>query len=212
VLAAFDLLTICISLSLNHSLMGIHTQSVRINQEWSDRRGLLSELGQLAAEVNAPGNDVFDSHDVPTESARMVAALVRFDAAMAARHLELTTNVNIADRDRQQLLQEFDGVSVAMSNMVEEAHLIFEHFRQNRARQAGERMATMDRKFAQLNRELMGMRATIQQIQNSNFAKQTAVAASLGRYEYGIAVAILLMVGGIALYGHKLSQSISRGM
>src|SRR6185503_7442399 len=99
-----------------------------------------------------------------------------------------------------------------MSNMVEEAHLIFGHFMQNRAREAGERMATMDRKFAQLNRELMGMRARIQQIQNSNFAKQTAVAASLERYEYGIAVAILLMVGGIALYGHKLSQSISRSM
>jgi two-component system, NtrC family, sensor kinase len=212
VLAAFDLLTICISLSLNHRLMGIHTQSVRINQQWSDRRGLLSELGQLAADVNAPGNDVFDSHDVPTDSARMEAALLRFDAAMAARRLELTNSVNIDSRDRQELLEELDGVSVAMSNMVEEAHLIFGHFKQNRAREAGERMATMDRKFAQLNKELAGVRVTIQQIQNTNFAKQTAVARSLEGYEYGIAVAILLMVGGIALYGHKLSQSISRSM
>src|SRR6185295_14010525 len=153
-----------------------------INQEWSDRRGLLSELGPLAADVNAPGNDVFDSHDVPSESARMEAALLRFHAAMGARRLELTSNVNIAVRDRQELLKDLGEVSVAMSNMVEEAHLIFGHFTNNRAREAGERMATMDRKFAQLNKELSGVRTTIQQIQNANFTKQTAVAKSLERY------------------------------
>src|SRR5258705_6918054 len=93
VLAAFDLLTIGLSLGLNRRLMKVHTESVRANQEWSDRRGQLSELGQLAAAVNAPGNDVFDSHDVPAESARMRAALVQFETEMAARRRELADKV-----------------------------------------------------------------------------------------------------------------------
>jgi PAS domain S-box-containing protein len=208
VLAAFDLLTIGVSLSLNHRLMKVHTESVRVNQEWSDRRGLLSELGRLAAAVNAPGNDVFDSHDVPAESGRMRAALVEFDAALAARRRDLVDNVR--DENGPKLLGYLDGVGTALSNMVEEAHLIFTYFEGNQAAKAGARMATMDRKFAQLNVRLGEVRTAIQDIQNLNFSRQNTVIASLRRYEYVIAVAILLMVFGIAFYGHKLSESVAR--
>src|SRR5688572_26087971 len=71
VLAAFDLLTIGVSMQLNHRLMGIYTQSVQMNESWADRMRRYSELGQSASEANAPGNDVFDSRDVKTESARL---------------------------------------------------------------------------------------------------------------------------------------------
>jgi PAS domain S-box-containing protein len=208
VLAAFDLLTIGVSLSLNHRLMKAHTESLRVNQEWSERRNRLSELGQLAAAVNAPGNDVFDSRDVPAESARMRAALVQFDTALAARRRDLVDNVR--DENGPKLLVYLDGVGTAMSNMVEEAHLIFTYFEGNQAAKAGERMATMDRKFAQLNVRLGEVRTAIQDIQNLNFSRQNTVIASLRRYEYVIATSILVMVFGIAFYGHKLSESVTR--
>src|SRR5262245_43749653 len=84
ILAAFDLLTVSVSLSLNRRLIRVFSESVRVNQEWSERRNRLSKLGELASEVNAPGNDVFDSQNVPTESARMNVALKKFNAAIAA--------------------------------------------------------------------------------------------------------------------------------
>lgn len=75
-LAIFDVLTVSASLYLNHRIMRIYLSSVEANQEWA---------GRLAADVNAPGNDVFDSHDVPLESARMQGALRAFEERRSRR-------------------------------------------------------------------------------------------------------------------------------
>lgn len=79
-LAVFDVLTISGSLYLNHSIMGIFTDSVGVSEEWAHRIGNLSSLRELGGATNAPGNDVFDSHDVLTEAARLQIARARFYA------------------------------------------------------------------------------------------------------------------------------------
>ena len=79
-LAAFDILTVSASLFLNHRIMSIYVGSVEANQEWAERMTDYAALSRLAAEVDAPGNDVFNSRDVPAESARMQANLVTFDS------------------------------------------------------------------------------------------------------------------------------------
>src|SRR5262249_27845467 len=78
-LAGFDLLTIVISLSINHRLVAIYRHAVEVNQEWAEGLDRYAALAQLASEVNAPGNDVFDTRDVAGESRRLHAALGRFD-------------------------------------------------------------------------------------------------------------------------------------
>src|SRR5258705_10341271 len=79
VLAAFNLLTIGLSFSLINRLLTIHSQSVRFNQHWANRLTRYSDLGFLASVVNTPGNNVFNSLDVPGESAKMKAPLQRFE-------------------------------------------------------------------------------------------------------------------------------------
>jgi len=64
-LAGFDVLTIVISLSINHRLVAIYRHAVEVNQEWAEGLDRYAALAQLASEVNAPGNDVFDTRDVP---------------------------------------------------------------------------------------------------------------------------------------------------
>jgi hypothetical protein len=59
-LAAFDVLTISASLYLNHTVLAIYSDSVQQNSVWSNRVSHYSRLNDLAAAVNAPGNDVFD--------------------------------------------------------------------------------------------------------------------------------------------------------
>ncbi|MFN2492503.1 MAG: hypothetical protein ABR501_06430 [Pyrinomonadaceae bacterium] len=95
-LAFFDVFTVCVSLLLNHQIMRIYTHSVEINQKWAGRLGDYSELGQLAAAVNAPGNDVFDSHNVEIEIKRMRMALRVFDERMATVQDELRSNLSSA--------------------------------------------------------------------------------------------------------------------
>ena len=84
-LAAFDLVTVSAGLWLNYRIMGIYLKSVEVNRVWADRVSAYSHLGELAGDVDAPGNDVFDTHDVAKESARMEVAVANFDKAIQQR-------------------------------------------------------------------------------------------------------------------------------
>lgn len=207
-LAAFDLLTVSASLYLNHRLMLIYTASVTVNQEWAVRLGRYATLSQLAGAVNAPGNDVFDSHDVPGESARLHSALAQFTTALEVAREELQT---IAPQQEATLLrQNLDSVHVSMTAMVAEANLIFSYFVKGEPEQAGARMATMDRRYSALNASLADLNEQVREIQKRHFMQQLDVAGSLRRFEYLIAGLIVLMVGGVTLYGHKIAQELTK--
>jgi len=125
-LAAFDLLTVGASLYLSHRLMAIYSASVRTTHEWSERLGNYADVAQLAAAVNAPGNDVFDSRDASAESVRMESALTRFREKMGAARAEMSSHVPAAQAG--SLLLQMDTVQGAMDEMVEEAKEVFSRF------------------------------------------------------------------------------------
>ena len=70
-LAVFNLLTVSSGLYLSHQIMHIYTQSIDVNHRWATRLATYSDLGQLVAALNAPGNDIFDSKDVGLESRKI---------------------------------------------------------------------------------------------------------------------------------------------
>jgi PAS domain S-box-containing protein len=210
VLAFFDLMTVCTTLYLNHRAMIIYSDSVRVNQEWAEQLNQFAELGQLASNVNAPGNNVFDSHNVPVESAQMDAALQQFNAAVTIARAGLAKQVNPGEA--AELGKQMDSVNSTMVEMVDEAKLIFQFFASNQPEKAGSRMATMDQKYELLNRALRNVSAEVRQIQKLALTDQMSMAEDLRKFEYIIAVAILFMVFGIAVYGHQLSRSMTATM
>ncbi len=205
-LAAFDLMTVCAGLYLNHRIMNIYTGSVAANRIWADRVAAYSHLGELAAAVDAPGNDVFDSGNVPAESAKMHAAMADFDLELAADRRELRTN--LAEEVAAPLTGLLDAIAGAKKDMTNEAERIFDYFRAGRPDQAGARMATMDRKYANLNAALLELRHAVGVIQQHNFQQQTAAAADLQQFEYLIGLSIVLMVAGATAYGHKIARQM----
>jgi len=205
-LAAFDLVTVSAGLYLNHQIMGIYLRSVEVNRIWAERVAAYSHLGELAGDVDAPGNDVFDTRDVRQEFVRMGSAVKAFDTDLQTQRQELQANLN--PDDAAPLLALLDAVAVAKTQMTEEAVRIFDYFLAGHADLAGERMATMDHKYASLNAALLGLRQAVGAIQQKNFTEQTAAAAALQRYEYGIGLSIILMVAGATFYGHKLAQQM----
>jgi len=101
VLAAFNLLAVGIGFDLSHRLMAIYADSVR-NREWANRLGSYSELGKLAAAVNAPGNDEFDTLDGAAETANLDEAMARFSEKM--RELREETNSRVPVTEARALL------------------------------------------------------------------------------------------------------------
>ena len=207
-LAGFDLLAITGSLYLGHEVMGIFRSSVAINQEWAEKLAALSDLGTAAGAVNAPGNDVFDSHDVPRESSRQVKALDAFNTQLAVLRQSVE---QIGDVEaRKDLHRGLGRIETSMKEMIEESNRIFTFFRANDAESAGRRMATMDRKFAVLSAAIAETAQSVREIQRSHFHTQVTDAAYLGMFEYMFAGVVAFMVGGVLLYGHKIAGEFKR--
>jgi two-component system, NtrC family, sensor kinase len=135
-LAALDVITVLVSLGLNYRLMQIYTDSVAVNQEWAARLSTQADLSALAGEVNAPGNDVFDTRDVALESARMQKSLEKFNHAFQTTRQEIAA---LQSPETPLLLDHFSEIEKAMAEMVKEAELIFSFFEQKRSDKAGER-------------------------------------------------------------------------
>jgi PAS domain S-box-containing protein len=207
-LAGFDVVTVSASLYLNHRIMRIYTDSVAGNQEWAQRMADYSDLGGLAARVNAPGNDVFVSLDVAGESARMQQALQAFEARL--RELRAQLGALAGRAGVTPLLAGMDEIELATREMVAESRQIFAHFEGGQRGPAGESMASMDRRYARVLDALRGLSASVAAVQRRNFEQQTAAAAALQRFEYVIAGLILVMVGAATLYGRRLAQQSAR--
>ncbi len=205
-LAAFDLVTVCAGLYLNQRIMDIYTRSVAVNRVWAERAAAYAHLGELAAEVDAPGNDVFDNRDVDGEFVRMRVAEKAFDLELAQQRREMQDNIH--PDVALPLMALLDESSAAKAAMTEEAARIFDYFREGRADLAGARMATMDHKYARLNSALLELQRAVGSIQEKQFIDQTASAAELQRFEYVIGLSIILMVLGATYYGHKIAQQM----
>jgi signal transduction histidine kinase/CheY-like chemotaxis protein/HPt (histidine-containing phosphotransfer) domain-containing protein len=136
----------------------------------------------------------------------MHAADKIFDLDLARQRQEMLSNLE--PEVAAPLLAHIDAIDRAKVEMVKEAELIFDYFREGRPDRAGERMATMDHKYAHLNAALLTLRRAVGVIQEQNFKQQTAAAAELQRYEYVIGLSIVLMVLGATLYGHKIARQM----
>lgn len=203
-LAVLNLSTISLCLLLNYQIMGVYVDSIGVNQQWAERVERYSYLRRLAGDVNAPGNDIFDSRDADRESEKMRKALRLFNEGITAEKNELTANT-AGEEISSRLMQDIDAIHTAMGEMAAEADFIFSSFARNEATEAGRHMAAMDRKYYKVNAAFTLLEEHIRDAQRSHFDEQMATASSLQKVEYIIAACFLLIVGGVTFYGRRLS-------
>jgi signal transduction histidine kinase len=203
-LAAIAVLTICGSLYLNHSVRRIYEDSVAVNQEWAQQHSNLLKLARLAQAVNAPGNDIFDSHDFENESARRDAALAEFEALLVQIRHELVSKP--ATPEVKSLIASIYEINAAMDTMTATADLIFVYFRSKEEAHAIRYNATMDHTFGQVLAEIDKAEQVIRNIQAKGFESQLRSAAKLGRFEYVIGGVIFVIVILVAVYGHRMQR------
>ena len=143
--------------------------------------------------MNAPGNDVFDTRDVPSESARQTQALEDFESLTSAIRRDLR---GVEPEYARVLGADLDEVETEMREMTAEAAQIFRYFDAGRADLAGGRMAAMDRKYHAVNLAITRTRKDVGDIQREQFDEQSRHATTLRNFEYLIAVFVVLLITG----------------
>jgi signal transduction histidine kinase/CheY-like chemotaxis protein len=202
-LAAFDILTITGSLYLNHTIVNIFSSSVSHNKTWALQLSEVEELRRLAGQVNAPGNDVFDSRDVLTEQARTKQAKLLFDQQFK----RLLDSFQVQPGS-DSFTKDLNNVQATLSLMLEETDKIFTLFRENQPGLAGERMATMDRNYATVNAAIATLSKRVQGQQLESLENDNKTTKDLQVFEYVIAFFIICMVTGASIYGLKIHRKM----
>lgn len=207
-LALFDVLVVALGIFLNHQIIGIHDEAIRVNQVWESRLDSYLDLGTLAGEVNAPGNNVFDSRDVASETAIQERALKRFASRMAVVGQDVRDLRGTEPIHAQVLATDLALVDARVAEMVAEARQIFLYFDRGRADLAAQRMAAMDRRYADVNLAVTRTREDVGNIQRDLFAEQVTQAAALRNFEYLLAGFVVLMISCAMGYGHRIKKEL----
>ncbi|MCX6128994.1 MAG: ATP-binding protein, partial [Proteobacteria bacterium] len=203
-LAGFDLITIAASIWCLHLVLGIHERSLAKNTVWIQRALRLGEISQAASQVNAPGNNVFDTHDPAAEEAKHKIENLKF-AELIAREKEYAK----AEEDpeiQRVLLFNYDRIAESIIEMNKEAEAIFGFFYRDEVKSAGMRMATMDRKYAKVNLDLQLMRDYMSQTQSQILESDKKSANKLARFELLFAGLIFLTIAMVTFYGHWIGN------
>ncbi|HIF51653.1 MAG TPA: PAS domain-containing sensor histidine kinase, partial [Thiotrichaceae bacterium] len=207
-LAGFDVLTVCLGLFLTVMLLALFKQSVSINQEWTDRLALYSEINRQAQRLNAPGNNIFYTKDVSLESTLLSEAMAAYQLLIVRAREDVETNVEPALAG--SILQHLKDVDFSITEMVADAKQVLELFELDRRVEAGERMAIMDHKYAGVTLSLNAINAKILTVQSDLFAAQFLQAKRVERYGYGIAGLVVFMVLGVAGYGYRVQGALAK--
>ncbi len=182
-LALLDVLTVALGLWLSHQLVGIQVGSVSAS-------AAMAELRREASTANAPGNDVFESGDVPGELARLEAAATGFAAALKAARSD--DELHAAGVDVALLEQP-------VTDMIRDGRAIMQALQRRDRAAAGRLMAAMDRSYARFSGAMDRADGQLRDF-------QLAQARRYQQVELLIAALVIVMVTGALVYGRRMGR------
>jgi PAS domain S-box-containing protein len=201
-LAFFDLVTICLSLFLSHTISTSFNESIEANQKWSNLQTEISALSVCALELNSPGNNVFENKNINKMHALLISNEKLFN-----KQFELCNNY-LEKNNWNKIRIQLNSIIPAKNDLVKNAKNIFEYLRNNDKNSAGVHMAKMDQAFTQLSLELSKVQFSISEAQKQLLEKQHIKAVELGQFEYLIGAIVICIIVLILIYGNWLSKNI----
>ena len=207
-LAGFDLLAILLSLLLNYNLLRIHENTVQENRNWARRLADISQISEVARDINVTANSVFENKDVQKVRKTVARRQVEFDSKLDV--LRETIETELPTSDRQEFVRHLDAARDGMRLQIANADQMFDYLQVDQISDASGMMAKMDRENANLGKALADSRGAAETIQAKFFDVQTARAQSFRSLEIALFGCVLLMVIGATVYGTRLTRTANK--
>jgi len=176
-------------------------------QEWATLLGHYGDLGEIAADTDEPGNDVFETEDTAGESRNFEATQQEFVRLVTRMRNDLGMT-QIAGREAA--LDDLRAVSTGMDEMVRDGRSLFQHLRQHNEEKAHESMARMDRAYGRLSATVNRARRNVETRAVQLIRAEQRTIASLRLLEYLTAGFVLVMVAGAFVHGRRAAARAAR--
>jgi signal transduction histidine kinase/ActR/RegA family two-component response regulator/HPt (histidine-containing phosphotransfer) domain-containing protein len=176
------------------------------NRVWHDYLDMLSKLEVLAGDVNAPGNDVFDSRDVPLERNRFRDSQARFALDLVTLQQAITVAKSHTDMAADQ--ESLKAVKEVAGRMARSTEAIFGELESGDLAGAAKTMAEMDKHYADLRTRLQQIRLKWTQVERGYAEQQMAVIGSLKDVNAVVMVVSLLFILGLIISGYLMFRRL----
>jgi len=207
-LAAFTIVGILAGTLLNYQLAGQYQEANRQNRYWSGHLGDYAELGTLLSAANAPGNNVFVSHDARREGRRLdvaLAALTRKLTDMRRNHESAATGM--LSEDRSVLTGEIEKLATKMGG---QARKLLLHYAAGAVSDALRDMAILNQTHAEVMEIVNRLEAEARTQQSMSLDEQVRLASTMRNVQYVMGLLIALLVLGAVAYGYRSTLVASR--
>jgi signal transduction histidine kinase/ActR/RegA family two-component response regulator len=203
-LAGFNLVTILLSISITQNLMGMYSDTVKRDGEWTSRVAGIQSLAELSQNVFSPVSQSLVSGDIATETANRNRRLGLFEVKLQNLRKDVSASVEAADRAGLDLaLSQVDG---AMKDLVRASDEVFSALSARKLAVVAHGVAAMTEAQGRLVKAVAEAAGLAREIQTAVPREQIALARSMQGVEFALAGMVLLMVLGAAAYGHKLGK------
>ncbi len=208
-MGAVTAVSLVVAVALGSAILAVFESSLADARRWSGRSGSIAHVTQLATAANAPGNNVFQSNDVPSERASLRRAEQAFLLAHSAAVAELATGVadpatTVATREHlQALLRE-------VVTMVREADAVLDAMAANQRDLAGEHMASMDAALAAGSDHAALAGTEVRRLQSAELDRQYAVAAKMRSGLFVLVGVVVALIAFLVRYGSTLSNMLRK--
>lgn len=213
-LAAFNIVTVCLSLVLNHLLTLSYNEATRMRLETSTLQYEVLHLSQLSTALQGPVNAVFHNESVKTEqvSYEVINSLFLERIKHAMHHLR-TIEVRYPLMGKRsgtwrEIYARLNKIKNTNPSLTVSSNQLFDLYTQNKKQEAAKQITAIGQLFAEQSESLSEAALLTTDATNLLFRELETKANKLQRFEIIIAAAVFLMVAMAVFYGRKLSQQM----
>jgi PAS domain S-box-containing protein len=203
-LAVFNVGVVLFSLQSTRSIVGSFEDLLETNQRWNGRLDEYGRLADLAAAIDAPGNDIFDSRNVAGERRRLIEAAREFEQLRASAVADLQADAG--DADAAAVLKLVERLAPPAERTAALGEEVLSAFEAGQRTAAAERMAAMDRAYHELTRGLRDLRQAVGSVQGWRLAREKDALSRAQRNQIVVGASTVLLVAGMVWYGRLLAR------
>ena len=202
-LALGALLSLVAGVYLCHDIVTRFRAAAAENQIWSARRASYASMHQHAADLIAPGNDIFQVR-TDLRSRKFYTARAVLNQALTDARREVVRNV--PRDDAKLLLKDFAGIRRAMKPVVAEVRNVFLAIRQNDLDLAMRKQALMNRKASAFRAAFGTLDRHLSEVEGERLGEQSTAADRLITLWRCITGLLLAGVVSMMVYGRRAGR------
>jgi PAS domain S-box-containing protein len=208
-LALGALLSLVAGVYLCHDIVTRFQAAAAENQIWSARRASYASMHQHAADLIAPGNDIFQVR-TDLRSRKFFTARAVLNQALTDARREVVRNV--APADAKLLLKDFAAIRRAMKPVVAEVRNVFKAIRQNDLELAMRKQALMNRKASAFRAAFGTLDRHLSEVEGERLDEQATAADRLITLWRCITGLLLAGVVSMLVYGRRAGRRSERAI